>query len=273
MTTSPAPPLAPPARFERPLWARENLNLLVQATRCAFISRDKSSVLGVVWHLLNPLLTTLVLYGVFSRVMRVRDVPHYPLFILLGVMQFNFFSQATTQAAQSVLNGRNLILNSNIRREVLVLRAVGVEALSYLIGLLVVTGLVAMVRGGLPLTAALFPLVLLIHLAFTVGVSLALGATVVFLPDLVYLWGVGMRLLFFVTPIFYTMKMVREGWMQQLIGLNPLARVVDLSTRVMVVGQAPELPSLLAAAGGAAAALALGALVFQRLTARIPEHV
>src|SRR6185436_6319442 len=93
----PEPRLYPPGHFERPLWARENLGLLFQATRCEFIARDKGSALGVLWLLLNPLLTTAVIYLVFARVVGIRPVEHYPLFLLLGVMQFGFFSQATSR--------------------------------------------------------------------------------------------------------------------------------------------------------------------------------
>src|SRR5215472_13644765 len=86
----------PDASFsDPPLWAAENLNLLYQTTRAAFLAQEKHSALGMLWHLLNPLLTTVVLYAVFSNIMRANQVAHYPLFILAGLIQFNFFAHAT----------------------------------------------------------------------------------------------------------------------------------------------------------------------------------
>ena len=69
--------------------------MLYQATRASYLAQEKNSALGLVWHLLNPLLMTAVLFLVFKRVEFLQGIEHYQLFILVGLIHYNFFINST----------------------------------------------------------------------------------------------------------------------------------------------------------------------------------
>jgi len=255
------------------LWTAANANLLYQTTRGAFLAQEKHSALGMLWHLLNPLLTTAVLYAVFSNVMHTTTIPHYPLFILLGLIQFNFFAHGTTRAAEGLLASRSLVLNTTVPREILMLRSVCLEAMTYLIEAAIVGLFVAVLGGGLSWKAAWFAVVIVAQFMLTAGVSFALGSAVVFLPDLTYVWGVATRLLFFLTPIFYSIDMLPQTWLRTLVHLNPIAGVVALGTRALLGGPPLTVWELLPVGGEALVVLVIGWRVFQVLKPHIPEYI
>ena len=124
-------------------------------------------------------------------------MPHFGLYILVGVIHFNFFAHTTAHAAQGMLYSRNLILNSTVPLEILVLRSVSLDGLTYLIELLIVLGLIACVGQGLTWGVLGYGVTLVGIIMLTLGVSLLLACAVVFLTDLIYLWSVIIRLLFF----------------------------------------------------------------------------
>ena len=253
--------------------AAEHANLLYQTTRGAFLAQEKHSALGMLWHLLNPLLTALVLYAVFSNVMRVSAIRHYPLFILLGLVQFNFFANGTARAAEGLMASRSLVLNTTVPREILILRAVCLEALTYLIEVAIVGAFIVIVGDGLGWSALGYAAVIGAQLLLTAGVAFALGAAVVFLPDLTYVWGVATRVLFFLTPIFYSTDMLQQPWLRTLVRLNPIARLVELGTRVLLDGRALTSTDALVAYLGPTLTLLIGWRLFRSLKAHIPEYI
>ena len=81
--------------------------VLYQTTRASFLAQEKNSSLGLIWHLLNPILMTVVLFSVFRNVERLREIEHYQLFILIGLIHYNFFLNSTTRCSQYFLNSRS----------------------------------------------------------------------------------------------------------------------------------------------------------------------
>lgn len=254
------------------LWTAQNLNLLYQITRGAFLAQERHSALGVLWHLLNPLLTTLVLYAVFSNVLSASHIPHYPLFILVGLIQFNFFVHGTTRAAEGLLASRSFVLNTTVPREMLILRAVGVEALTYLIEVGIVIVFIAVLGDGLSWRAVWYTTIVLAQCLLTAGVAFGLGGAVVFLPDLSYVWGVATRLLFFLTPILYSVEMLHQPWLRPFVVLSPLGALVEVGRQVLL-GGSPSITEVVIAAAGPAVALIVGWSIFQGLKDHIAEYI
>ena len=251
----------------------KNLNLIYQTTRCAFLAHEKNSFLGMFWHLLNPLAMSLVLYVVFSNVGFFANVDHYPVFILIGVINFNFFSQATVRAADGMIHARSLILNTTIPRETLIWRSVALDGLTYLIELVLVLGFVVVFADGLSVAAFGYIFVMLGILMLTLGTAFLIGASVVFLSDLTYVWNVTMRMLFFATPIFYSVTMIENAWARALISLNPLARLIEMARQSLLVGQALSPSEVALGLVGPALVLGVGVWVFQSLKNGIPDVI
>jgi ABC-type polysaccharide/polyol phosphate export permease len=250
-----------------------SLNLLYQTTRSAFLAQEKNSALGVVWHLLNPLAMTLVLYGVFSQVRLLESIPNFGLFILVGVIHFNFFANTTTHTAQGIINSRNLILNSTVPLEILVLRSVCLEGATFLIELVLVALLVTGFGPGLTWSAVQYVFALAGLSLLTFGASLLLASAVVFLTDLTYVWGIVTRLLFFLTPIFYAPDMMNHPVAAKVMALNPLAQLVTLARASLLDGRWVEPRTIAASFAGPIAVTIIGWLIFQRTKPYVPDHI
>ncbi len=249
------------------------LYLLYEATRCAFLAQEKNSLLGTLWHLLNPLATSFVLYLVFSNVRQFAAMPYFGLYILVGVIHFNFFAQTTTHAAQGMLYSRNLILNSTVPLEILVLRSVSLDGLTYLTELLIVVVLIACVGQGLTWGVWGYSVTLIGIIMLTLGVSLLLACAVVFLTDLIYLWSVIIRLLFFLTPIFYAPDMLDHPQMTQIVALNPLSLLVMLGRKSLLDMQMVGPGDIITVLGGPVVILLIGWYTFQRVKGYIPDYI
>lgn len=245
--------------------------LLWQMTRASFLAEEKNSALGFLWHLLNPLAMTAVLYLTFSSV-AAPAVEHYPLFILVGVIHFNFFSNATVRAAEGMLRNRSLILNTTVPLELLVLRGVCVEALTLALEIALVGVLVQLAGDGLGLAALGYGLALGGLLLLTFGVALLLAAVVIFMRDILYVWSIASRMLFFLTPIFYSAEAVHSRPLEVAVAINPLAALIDTARESLLYGHAPPFWGACVGLLGPLAVGVVGWRTFQRCKKRIPDY-
>lgn len=241
----------------------EFLNLLYQMTRCAFLAQEKNSALGVLWHLINPLAMAGVLYVVFSRSATAAQTPHFGLFVFAGLIQFNFFANATQKTAFTMLTGRQLLLNTTVPPEVLVLQALAMESVTFACELVLVLVGVALAGNGLTWGTLSYVFVGAGILLLTLGVAFLIASFVILFTDLNYVWNLATRMLFFLTPIFYVPSMLGTPG-AVLTALNPLAQLVLRGRRCLLDGQAlgfGEIVLVLLIPGAIAAA---GWFVFQR---------
>jgi lipopolysaccharide transport system permease protein len=247
--------------------------VLYQTTRASFLAQEKNSSLGLIWHLLNPILMTVVLFAVFSNVERLREIEHYQLFILIGLVHYNFFLNSTTRCSLYFLNSRSLILNTTVPLELLVLRQTCVEGLTLIVEVLLV--LVLGIFMGANFNSALFiyPLVFTGILALGLGASLFLCGLVVFLSDLNYIWGLFCRLLFFITPVFFSPEVVGEGVARTVLELNPLTRLITLAREALLYGGSIDPTQAVLALLGPLVVLALGWMLFKATKPRIPDYI
>lgn len=247
--------------------------MLYQATRASYLAQEKNSSLGLVWHLLNPLLMTAVLFLVFRRVQFLQGIEHYPLFILVGLIHYNFFINATARAATGFLGSRPLVLNTTVPLELLVLRQTSIEGLTLLVEVVLVLVLGLFMGVDLTVLAWLYPLVFLFTLALTLGASLFLCALVVFFSDLNYIWGVFCRLLFFLTPVFFSAEIAGDGLARWVLELNPLTRLIDVARAALIYGGAVSSADIGLMVIGPLLMLAFGVVVFRAARARIPDYI
>ena len=247
--------------------------MLYQATRATYLAQEKNSSLGLVWHLLNPLLMTAVLFLVFRRVQFLQGIEHYPLFILVGLIHYNFFINSTARSADNFLNSRALILNTTVPLELLVLRQTSIEGLTLFVEVLLVLALGAFMGVELGPVLLLYPVVFVSTLALSLGASLFLCALVVFLSDLNYIWGVFCRLLFFTTPVFFSAEIAGDGLARWVLELNPLTQLINVARESLLYGGAVSVAELGMAMVGPLAVLLLGLVVFRVSRDRIPDYI
>lgn len=251
---------------------REWLNLLYQMTRTAYLSEEKNSVLGILWHLLRPLAMTAVLWVVFSNFSMFGEVDRYPLFILAGLVPFSFFSTATARGGTALVRGRGFILDTTLPREILVLQAVLLDAIDYAVELALLLLLIAVAGGGLQWSVITYVPVALALFLLVCGASLLLSVLTVFLRDLAHLWRVCMRMLFFATPIFYSLDMIDVSPASTIIRSNPLTWMAELGRGALLHGEPVPLDAAVALVAGSLVVLGVGLWVFRSLEHAVPER-
>jgi ABC-2 type transport system permease protein len=224
--------------------------------------RYKRSVLGFLWTMLNPLLTMIVMTIVFSTLFRFQ-IEHYPVYLLSGLLIWNFFSQSTLQAVDSLVWGGGLISKIYLPKSTFVVSAILVGLVNLLLALIPLV--LIMLATGQSLTWALLflpvPLVLTSFLAL--GVGLFVAAVAVFFADVSEIYRVGLMMVMYLTPIFYPASIVPERF-TFFLRLNPMYYFVELFRVPIYQGQLPDLFILVSATLIAISSLLIGWWFFTR---------
>jgi ABC-2 type transport system permease protein len=222
---------AAPARLSS--W-RHFLYVTRALTATEFKLRYFGSVLGYVWTLLRPLMLFGVLYLVFTHVVRFGDkVPHYPVVLLAAIVVFNYFSEATSGGVTSLVARENLIRKVAFPRVAVPISVSLTAATNLALGLLVVLAF-AVIDGVTPSgTWVLFVLAVLGVVAFATAVSVLLAVLYIRYRDVQPIWEVVLQLLFWGTPIIYTIESV-PGSVRELVMLSPLAVAIQQSRHWLV---------------------------------------
>jgi ABC-2 type transport system permease protein len=221
---------------------RRHLVLLRQVSAIQHRLLDQSTWLGYLWSFLQPLLLLLVLWAVFSR--RVGgDVPNYAVYLLIGLVQFTHFAKSTGDAMRVLHRMRSLATNAIFPKEVLIYSALLSNLPEYLISI-TLTAAIALISGAAASWAIVaLPLVLAAQLLLVTWISLLLAIGYVFVRDIDHLFEVAMRLLFFVTPIIYSLDLLSPR-LQRLALLNPLAHVLGYTRGILLEGRTPPVGAL-----------------------------
>jgi ABC-2 type transport system permease protein len=264
-----------PERLLRLTWA-----LAVTDFRLRFFG----SVLGYAWSFMQPLMLFGVLYTVFSVLLDFSgNELYYPVALLLGIVFFSFFNEATSGAVRSLVTRENLVRKIEFPRLAVPLSTVLTACFHLVLNLLpVVLFLVA--SGGRPRWTWLeLPVLLLMLTGFATGVAMLLSALFVRYRDVEPIWTVLLQIMFYATPIFYTVSIVRERAGEQVVRLmmcNPFAAILQQARYAFVDASHA---SLAEAMGGLAWTLipfivtvvvfVTGFVVFSRAAPRVAEEL
>lgn len=268
----------------RELWAYRDLiyNLVLRDLKV----RYKNSILGILWSLINPLLMMLVFTFVFGVLAGNNEIPAYPVFLLSGLLAWQLFSSSIMGATGSIVGNAHLIKKVYFPREVLPISVVMSSVVNYVLALPVYF-ILAMALGCTPTLWVLFlPVILLIQLIFTLGISFILATLNVFYRDTGIVMEVVTLAWFFMTPIFYSINQVAPGgahiggialssydvqrWMRI---LNPMASLIATYRDILYYGERPGLDFFMRTAATALFFLIIGYLVFLRFSPVFGEEV
>lgn len=236
--------------------------LLGQLISSHIKTRYKRSALGVLWTLLQPLLHMAVLTLAFSALFR-STLAHYPVYLLCGLIVWNFFSQTTVFAMNSLVWGGGLLKRIYVPRTIFATAAIGNGLVN--LGLSLAPLLLIMLLLGHPLypTWWFVPVAVLLLAMFALGVALFLSALAVFFVDVVDLYQALLQAWFFLTAVMYPVSILPPAYAGY-INLNPLYNLVELFRAPIYQGQLPEPHIILAAAAAAVITLLAGWWTFAR---------
>lgn len=196
-------------------------------TATEFKLRYFGSVLGYLWTLLRPLMVFAVLYVVFTEIFRFGgDVPHYAVMLLLGLIIWNFFADATGSALPSLVQRESLLRKVSFPRASIPIAVSTTAGANLILGLIVVV-FFALMDGVTPTVSWLAVLPILVGVfAFAAGLALLLSALYVRFRDVQPIWEVVSQLLFWGTPIIYTIE-TAPNRLRTIIMFNPLSVAIQ----------------------------------------------
>jgi ABC-type polysaccharide/polyol phosphate export permease len=264
MTTT---PLFRPLRPIR----RRHLALMTQVAAIQHRVLDQSTTLGYLWSFLNPLLMLGVLFAFFGR-QSGANVPHYPIYLLIGLIVFTHFSKSVAAGMRVLLRMRSLVTTVIFPKDVLVYSAVLADLPEFLISLSL-TVIIAL-ASGVPAAASLIalPIIVAAQLLLVLWVSLLLSVLYIFVRDLDHLFEMGMRLLFFITPIVYRVDSLGPR-LRTIALLNPIAVVIEDLRLIVIGGQVPPASHLLVLVGGHFALCYFALVLFRRAEPALLERL
>lgn len=236
--------------------------LMEQLVRRDFRSKYKRSILGIFWSFLNPLLTMSVQYLVFSNLFRF-DIPYYSVYLLTGIVIFNFFSECCSMALTSIVGNSSLITKVYVPKYIYPLTRTISSGINLLISMIPLIGIV-LINGLVPTKAyvlAIFPLICL--LLFGLGIGMMLAASMVFFRDTQFLWGVLSMIWMYLTPIFYSVDILPKNLIP-VLECNPLYHFLTFFRACIMDGVSPEPVAYVQCLLFAIGALFVGATIFKK---------
>ncbi len=231
----------------RHVFSKKNRALLAELVRTDFKLRYQGSILGYAWSLLRPLLLFLILYVVFVRFLKIGgNLPHFPVYLLLGIVIWNFFAEMTSQSLGSIVGRGELIRKIRIPHWIIVLSSSISALINLFLNLLVVILFLFINHVDLLKTTLLLPLLLLEVYILALGLSLFLSAAFVKFRDMNYIWEVILQAGFYLTPILYPISIITNHSLQKLLFMNPMTQTIQDARYATVTHQTVTIGQVLA---------------------------
>lgn len=206
--------------------------------------------MGLAWSFFNPILLLVVYTFIFGVVFKSRwggaethSTGEFALIIFSGMVVHGLFAECFNRAPMMIVGNPNYVKKIIFPLEVLPWVGLGAALFHTCVSLIVLLVAELIIKGGVPWTACLFPLVLLPLIILTMGFSWFLAATGVYIRDISQMTGIVTTILMFLSPMFYPMTAVSEAY-RPLMFLNPLTFIIESTRDVLIWGQVPNLVHL-----------------------------
>ncbi len=239
------------------------------------MSRDfkvkyKRSVLGVLWSLLNPILMMAVMAIVFSQMFKFKvEGINYLVYLMTGIILFNYFNLASNMAMTSVVENFTLINKIYIPKYVFPISKCLSVAIDFLLTLIPWFGIILLSYFGLGeyvchinINYLFLPYIFICLILFTMGIGLLLSCISVFLRDMFHIYSILITIWNYLTPVFYSVEILPKK-LQFLMNFNPLYQFINATRTIVLYGQMPSLENIFAITAFAFGMLFLGSIVFK----------
>lgn len=236
--------------------------LLEQLVSRDFKTKYKRSVLGVLWSMLNPLLTMCVQYIVFSELFR-WDIDNFAVYLLIGTVMFNFFTEATGQALVSITGNASLITKVYVPLYIFPVSKVLSSCINLAFSTVALYAILLI--QGIPLNIhhLLLPFGYICLIAFAIGMGLILASAMVYFRDTQFLYGIVTVLWMYLTPLFYPVDIVPDKFMV-IIKCNPMYHFIRYVRNLILDNTMPTLRAHAICLFFAVVTLVIGWVIFKR---------
>ena len=234
--------------------------------------KDKyvNSRLGIIWAVVNPVLTMLAISFVFTKVMK-TDIRHYPLMVLSVFLPWIFFNSSISESTTSIKRNFGMLSQFIFPRDIIPVSVVLSNFTVFLIGFTIMMPVFITFNIEILRYLFLVPLIMFLHLIFILGISILFSVVNIYFTDLSQLLNIGLMFLFWMTPIFYPVAMIPKDY-QWIIFVNPGACYVVIYRALLYDGSAGTMCMWLLAASFALISLMAGYVVFTKKESDMLKH-
>ncbi|MBL8230474.1 MAG: ABC transporter permease [Bryobacterales bacterium] len=236
-----------------------------------FRIRYRNMSLGVGWSLANPIIMMSVLTFVFTQIFP-NNEPNYPIFVLCGLIPFNFFTLAWSTATRSLVDNASLIKRTRFPREIVPISTVLGNTVHLMIQIALLLTLVLFFGKGISTLWLWLPLILALEVVFVIGMGLIFSAIDVYVRDVRYVVESVNLVLLWLVPIFYGFSKIPEKY-HVIYRFNPIAAVVMALRNVLLEERAPAASLMLNLVLVSFVVLAIGIVLFDRLKKRFYDYL
>jgi lipopolysaccharide transport system permease protein len=231
----------------------------------------RNSVLGILWSLIEPLLLLGVFFVVFSTIFKF-EIENFVLYLLLGLITWNFFKNGTSLALGSITNRAAFVSQIYFPRAIPGLSA-GVTAALLLLTELVIFAVFMVAHNFIPSLTIIYLIpIFLLELILIMGIALPLSVLNAKFKDVEFIWGVVLQAGFFLTPIFYQFDMLPET-VRNVLQFSPMVQIVTMAHHVTLYGELPSVNSMLYAIFSVGITVIVGYLIFRKFQTKIVEDM
>ena len=234
-------------------------------------SKYKNSFLGVLWSFLNPLLQIVVYAIIFSLILKNKQ-EHYAIFLCCGLIPWTFFSTSINKSAFSIIENGNIIKKVYFPREIIPISVVTAETINFLISTLIIIGFV--IGGGIGVSKNIiyYPLVVIAQYLIILAISFIISSICVYLRDLQHFIGIILQLLFYATPIVYSIDSIPIEY-QWILKYNPMTYIINAYRDIFYYQRNIEIKPILLLIVGAGFACVVGYTFFSKLQKGFAEQL
>lgn len=232
----------------------------------------KKSFLGVLWSFINPLLQIVVYWFVFDKILHSSNKENYVVYLCCGLIPWQYFAAVVNRGAATVIDNGSVLKKVYFPREILPISLVASETVNFMIATIMI--FVFVIAGGISITVNVlwYFVIIAIQFLLSIGIAFIVSSISVYVRDLIHILGIVTQLLFYATPIVYSLDQVPEkfSWVAK---LNPMAYLIDSYRNIFYEGKMPNFQYLGIALAFAFGFCIVGYAIFKKLERRFAEEL
>lgn len=245
--------------------------LLIQLVKRDIQKKYRSSVLGIFWSFLEPLLTMIVMTIIFAFIFK-RAIPNFPVYYLIGRITFMLFQNGTTGAMKSIISNANILKSVYVPKYLYALASVLSGFVTFLLSLIILFAVMIATNVQFTIYIIFASLPIIVLLLLTIGIGLILATVTVFFRDIEHLYGVFVMLLMYSSAIFYPADIIPPKY-QIILTINPVYAIIDCLRTVLMNGTLYNPATLLYATVFAITSLIIGMGLFYKYQNKFLLHL